>query len=102
MRIEELREGKNYSPTLSIYMDDVKEDDITEIAGMLRGLMCSIEGWSVISGLTNDEFEKNNPVILKFNSVDNAHYFKSCVEYYFSKEILEAIKIKKRVFKRRT
>jgi len=102
MRIEEWRAGKNYSPTLSIYMDDVKEDDIAEIAGMLRGLMCSIEGWNVISGLTNEEFEKNNPVILKFSSVDNAHNFKGCVEYYFSKEILEAIKIKKRVFKRHT
>ncbi len=100
MRIEELlfSNEKNYSPKISVYLDEVKESDRKEIAGMLRGLMCSIEGWAVISGFTNEKFE-DSPVILGFSTVEHAHYFKECVEYYFSNEILEAIKLKKRVFK---
>ena len=93
---------KNYSPKISVYMDEVKEEDILEIAGMLRGLMCSIEGWGAISGVTNEEFETKNPVILRFSSVENAHYFKKCVEYYFDEEILKKLTLKKRVYRRRT
>ncbi len=57
--------------------------------------MCSIEGWSSISGITNEKFEVQNPVVLEFSNVDNAHYFKGCVEYYFDENILEALKLKK-------
>ena len=59
MRIEELlfSNEKNYSPKISVYLDEVKESDRKEIAGMLRGLMCSIEGWAVISGFTNEKFD---------------------------------------------
>lgn len=60
--------------------------------------MCAIEGWGVISGLTNDFFEDDS-VTLKFSSVEKAHYFKSCVEYYFSKDILEKLTVKRRVYK---
>jgi hypothetical protein len=98
MKVEELFE-KDFSPRISVHLDDVKENDRNEIAGMLRGLMCSIEGWGVISGLTNDKFEYENPVILQFKSVENAHYFKECVEYYFDSEILERLKVKKRVYR---
>ncbi len=96
MRLEEIFD-KNYAPKVSVYLDDVKKEDREEIAGMLRGLMCSIEGWGAISGFTNAVLT-NSPVVLKFSSVKNAHYFKSCVEYYFSNEILEALKVKKRVY----
>lgn len=97
MRLEELFE-KRYPPRVSVYLDNVRDEDKGEIAGMLRGLMCSIEGWGAISGFTNEVFE-NSPVLLSFSTVENAHYFKSCVEYYFSDKILNALKVKKRVYR---
>jgi len=97
VRIEELLSG-NYSPAVTVHFDGVKDEDRDEVAGMLRGLMCAIEGWGVISGLTNDFFDED-AVKLSFSSVDNAHYFKSCVEYYFSEDILERLKVKRRVYK---
>lgn len=97
MRLEEIFE-KNYAPKVSVHLDGVKDNDRGEIAGMLRGLMCAIEGWGSISGVTNEVFT-NSPVVLTFSNVENAHYFKSCVEYYFSNEILEALKVKKRFYR---
>ena len=98
MRIEEIL-TPGYSPRVSVYLDSVKNEDKGEVAGMLRGLMCSIEGWGSISGLTNDKFATESPLILSFSSVDNAHYFKSCVDYYFSDEILARLRIAKRVYR---
>jgi len=99
MKIKELFENE-YAPALSIDLEGIKEDDMEEIAGMLRGLMCAIEGWGPLSGLTNDFIKENNPVRLSFSSVENAHYFESCVHYYFDQEILSSIRVKRRVFKR--
>jgi hypothetical protein len=98
MRINEILD-KSFSPRLSVYLDDVKDEDIPEIAGMLRGLKCSIEGWGSISGITNEKFLEESPVILEFSSTDNAHYFKRCVNYYFDDNILKALKLKKRVYR---
>lgn len=99
MRVEELFTGneKVYSPKVSVYLDGVEEQDRDEVAGMLRGLMCAIEGWGVISGLTNAVFATESPVVLSFSCVENAHYFKSCVEYYFSEEVLAGLRVKRRV-----
>lgn len=97
MRLEDIFE-KNYAPKVSVHLDDVKEADKGEIAGMLRGLMCAIEGWGSISGVTNAVFNES-PVVLSFSTVDNAHYFKTCVEYYFSEDILNALKVKKRIYR---
>jgi len=98
MKIKTLIE-KSYSPRVSIYLDDINENDKPEIASMLRGLKCAIEGWGSISGLTNDRFETESPLILEFNNTDNAHYFKNCVEYYFDETILQSLKVKKRIYK---
>ena len=95
MRIEEIIE-KGYVPRLSIHLDEVKDDDIGEIAGMLRCLMCAIEGYGSIIGITNDLFS-TSPVVLKFSNIQNAHYFKACVDYYFSDDILASLKVKKRI-----
>lgn len=100
MRIQEEYE-KIFLPKISVYLDDVKTEDRDEIASMLRGLMCAIEGWGQISGLTNEYFTSNSPVILNFTRIDNAHYFKSCVEYYFSDDILRVLSIKKRIVKKK-
>jgi hypothetical protein len=99
MRVEELfdNSGKNYVRRISVYLDDVKADDKSEVAGMLRGLMCAIEGWGALSGLTNEVFNTESPVIFQFSDVANAHYFKSCVEYYFDDGILARLKVKKRI-----
>src|SRR3954462_6843449 len=96
MRVQELF-SEEYSPRVSVYLDGVKEEDKDEVAGMLRGLMCAIEGWGAISGLTNEHFVSNSPVVLPFRSIKNAHYFKSCVEYYFAEDILNHLKVKRRV-----
>ena len=98
MRVEELLEDK-FSPKVSVHMEGVKNEDINEIAGMLRGLMCSIEGWGRISGYTNERFVVENPLKLSFSSVENAHYFRDCVNYYFGDHILDVLKIKRRVYK---
>ena len=95
MRLEELVE-KDYTAKISVYLDDVEEDDKGEVAGMLRGLMCALEGWGSISGLTNDVMSREGPVVLRFSSVEKAHYFKNCVDYYFSPQVLEVLKVKKR------
>lgn len=50
-----------------------------------------------ISGLTNDLFDDDGSVILEFESVDKARYFKECVHHYFDDAILEALKVKRRV-----
>lgn len=89
--------GKEYLPKISVNMDDVDSAERSEIAGMLRGLMCSIEGWGSISGLTNDLFDDEGSVILSFTTVEKAHYFRDCVHYYFDDAILEALKVKRRV-----
>jgi len=98
MRVEELLEDI-YSPRVSVHMEGVKEEDLEEVAGMLRGLKCSIEGWGSISGMTNDRFINENPLKLHFTSVENAHYFRECVNYYFSDHILEFLRVKRRVYK---
>ena len=85
-----------YTRRVSVYLDGIEEEYKSEIAGMLRGLMCAIEGWGVIAGLTNDAFNDNSPVIATFTNVERALYFKECVEDYFSSAVLENLTIKRR------
>jgi len=99
MRIQEIFEP-NYSPRVSVYLDEVNHEDKKEVASMLRGLMCSIEGWGRIAGLTNEWFESDSPAVLSFSSAENARYFKSCVEYYFSRRVLDGLKVIKRVYRK--
>lgn len=91
---------KEYTSAINIYLDNVDEDDKDEIAGMLRGLMCAIEGWGAISGYTNEVFWQNDPVKVWFSNVENAHRFKECVDYYFDDDLLESLKAK-RVYRKR-
>jgi hypothetical protein len=89
---------KDYTPAVSVHLDNVEEEDKAEVASMLRGLMCAIEGWGSIKGLSDDNFIQNDPVRLSFSSVKKAHYFKKRVEYYFPKHI--GITVKRRVPKK--
>ena len=87
------------SSRVSVYMDDVDDDDRDEIAGMLRGLACAIDGFGADANMTNDRFWRESPVIWPFSTVEKAKYFKSCVEYYFDDAILEALKVKRRTIR---
>lgn len=99
MKLTELVDasGREFVGRISVNMDDVDRGDRYEIAGMLRGLMCAIEGWGSISGLKNELFDEDGPVILSFSSIEKAHYFRDCVHYYFDDAILAALKVKRRV-----
>ena len=81
---------------VSVYMDDVDVGDRDEIAGMLRGLACAIDGFRADSNITNDRFWQESPVIWPFSTVEKAERFKDRVEYYFDDGILEALKVKRR------
>lgn len=98
MKLKHLTKKKPY-PALSVYFDGLNDVDRDEIAGMMRGLMCAIEGWHIIAGLTNEYFATSDPVILRFSSVRKAHYFKKCIEIYLDSEVLEHVTIKKHVYK---
>lgn len=98
MKIDEMFVS-GYAPAVSVYLDNMEEDDSDKIAGMLRGLMCAIEGWGILNGLTNERFRAANPLRLEFRSVENARYFKACVEHYFSEHVLDHLRVKRRVFK---
>lgn len=99
MKLTELfgQPGKEFLPKISINMDDVRQEDRYEIAGMLRGLKVALEGYKSISGLANNLFDNDGSVVLEFESEDNARYFKECVHYYFDDQILEVLRVKRRV-----
>ena len=99
MRIKELFESddKVYVPKISVHLDGDEREDKNEVAGMLRDLMCSIEGWGEISGLTNEVLSGEGLIIFPFSTVDNAHYFKTCAEYYFDGGLLVGLTVKNRV-----
>jgi len=99
MKLQDIfdRAGNTLLPKVSINMDDVDPDDRYEIASMIRGLMCAIEGWGSIAGLTNDLFDEDGSVIVHFRSIENATRFKNCVRYYFDDAILTGLKVKRLV-----
>ena len=91
---------KQFSHRVSVSLENVKDEDKAEVAGMLRGLKVAIEGYSSIEGLTNEKLTSSDSVIVSFDSPENAEYFKNCVDYYFSDEILAALSVKRRVYRR--
>jgi hypothetical protein len=93
-----IRISKKQTPNISIYIEKTNDQAlINEIAGMLRGLANAIGGFKTNSGKNNQLFREKSPVKMEFNNVENANYFKECVEYYFSEEILEnSLKAKRR------
>lgn len=88
-----------YAPAVSVYLDNMEEDEKDEIAGMLRGLVCSMEGFGIVNNLTNERFRAGNPLRIEFRTAENARHFKMRVEKYFSEEILKRVRVKRRVLK---
>lgn len=99
MKLHELFDSKGnpFVAKISITMDDVDRDDRYEIAGMLRGLMCAIEGWGSIAGFTNALFDDDGAVVVSFSTVEKALRFKECVDYYFNETILQDLRVKRQV-----
>ena len=88
------------SNRVSVYMDGVDADDMDEVAGMLRGLACAINGFRVVSGMDNTRFWIESPVKWGFNTTEDADYFRTCVDYYFDDDILKGLKVKPRYRRR--
>ena len=84
------------SRRVSVYMDDVDRFDVNELAGMLRGLACALDGFDADSGMVNARFWTESPVIWTFSTPEKAEYFVTCVEYYFSDDILNTLRVKRR------
>ena len=91
---------KERTHRISVHMENVDKDDVNEIAGMLRGLACALDGYRGVAGMHNKKFWKEEPVKWQFSSVAKADYFKECVEYYFSDDVLNVMKVKRK-FRRR-
>lgn len=77
-------------------MDDVDGEDVEEIAGMLRGLACALDGFNAVTGMDNERFWTESPVKWSFSSPEKAALFVDRVKYYFSPEILSDLKVKRR------
>lgn len=88
------------SERVSVYMSGVDPGDVNELAGMLRGLACSLDGFRADKGMDNQRFWTEEPVIWEFSDADKASYFVECVKYYFSDDILETLKVKRRYYRR--
>lgn len=89
------------SHRVSVYMDLVDPDDIDQIAGMLRGLACAINGFQAIDEMHNERFWTESPVVWPFFSSADAEYFCDCVQYFFADHILESLRVKPRRYIRR-
>ncbi|MCY4496561.1 MAG: hypothetical protein OXC14_04685 [Rhodospirillaceae bacterium] len=87
------------SNRVSVYMDGVDADDMDEVAGMLRGLACAINGFKVVTGMSNARLWTESPVKWTFNTTENADRFRTCVRYYFDDEILRGLKVKPRYWR---
>ena len=78
---------------VSVSMDDLSEEDRKQIAGMLRGLACSIVGYESVADMTDDRFLADDPVDWEFGNGEKARAFKECVDKYFADEICRRLKI---------
>ena len=92
---------KRQTERISVHMKDVDEDCVNELAGMLRGLACALDGFKGFAGMRNEKFWKEKPVKWEFSSVEKANDFKKCVERYFSDEVLNVMRVKRRYRKYR-
>jgi hypothetical protein len=76
-----------YKPALNVYIKPQHRRKTNRLAGMLRGLLNSYEGFRPVSGLTNTHFEEAQCVRLRFSSVRKAHAFKKDVDALFGRYI---------------
>jgi hypothetical protein len=64
-----------YRPVIDICILPQHRKKIPRLAGMLRGLLNSFEGFRAISGLTNAHFESRKHVRVQFATEANAQEF---------------------------
>ena len=98
MRHRKEKPSKLYLSKVHVHLKDCHETEMRQIAGMLRGLQCAIEGWKNLSGQTNDNFIDQvlyrGHVTIEFASVNNAQKFKEITNSYFRGGCRNKLKVK--------
>ncbi len=69
-----------YKPALNLYVRPAHRSKIPRVAGMVRGLLNSYEGYRSVSGLTDAHFASSKYVRLRFSSVGHAQSFKKLAD----------------------
>lgn len=69
-----------YSPAINVYICQQHCKKQRRLAGMLRGLANSYDGFTAVSGLSNARFAQGSPVRFRFRTVEKAHAFQRVVE----------------------
>lgn len=72
---------------ISVYIRPGHRRKIRRLAGMLRGLLNSFEGYRSVSGLTNENFELKPYVRVYFSSAKKAATFKKIVGVVLGKYV---------------
>jgi hypothetical protein len=73
-----------YKPVLNVYFKHQRRIKRERLAGMVRGLLNSYDGYRSISGLTNARFAANERIRLRFSTVGKAHAFKRVADTVFN------------------
>lgn len=76
-----------YKPALNLYVRPAHRSKIPRLAGMVRGLLNSYEGYRSVSGLTDMRFASSKYVRLNFSSVSKARSFKKIADTVLGKYI---------------
>lgn len=76
-----------YKPALNLYIRPQCRLKCRRIAGMVRGLLNSYEGYRAVSGLTDSHFASSRRVRLRFSSVSRALSFKKVADVALGKYI---------------
>lgn len=69
-----------YLPAINVYVCPQHYKKLRWLAGMLRGLANSYDGFTAVSGLSNARFAQGSPVRFQFRTVEKAHAFRRVVE----------------------
>lgn len=69
-----------YSPAINVYIHLEHYKKLRRLAGMLRGLANSYDGFIAVSRLSNARFAQGSPVRFRFRTVRKAHAFQRVVE----------------------
>ncbi len=74
-------------PILYLRVRRKHHSKVPRLAGMVRGLLNSFEGYRSISGLTDSRFASHKYVCLRFSTVGSAESFKNIADVVLGKYI---------------
>lgn len=102
MRQGKIKSNRFYLGKVHVHLKNCDQTEMRQIAGMLRGLQCAVEGWKNLSGQTNDNFIdqvlNRGRVTIELDSAYNARKFKEITDKYFRDDCRRKLKVK-RVYK---